>query len=184
MARDLTTGMKSEIGKTVVRPIYLFAGYFDSGTVRLWTGFGTLVALGESWTGAGDLGGVSVIRESTDIRADGIRCTLSGMDASMIDIAENEPYQNRIAEIYFGMLTEAGTVIADPYLIVRGRMDVIRAVDGVETATLELAIEHELAALRRPNVRRNTPEDLHIDYPGDTFFDYVADLQNLEVVLV
>lgn len=184
MTRLLDSALAALLSASTLKPIFLFAGYFDSGTLRLWTGYGSLQALGHTWTNTGDFGGVSLVSESTEIRADGVRFVLSGMDPALVSIAEDEPYQNRKCELYLGALTDAGEVVGDPVLLFRGRMDVIRAVEGSETSTLELTAEHELAILQRPRVRRNTPEDLKLDYPDDTFFDYVAALQDREIELV
>ncbi len=183
MTRGITSALDDELAADALKPIFLWHGQFGSGPLRLWTGYGDLTALGETWTGSGTFGGASLIQESTEIRADGVRFMLSGMDPAIIDIAENEEYQQRPCSLYFAALTPALTVVADPYEIFTGAMDVMRHTEGAETANVWLSAENELAVLERPKLRRNTPEDHQADYPTDTFFDYVADLQDKEIIL-
>ena len=73
-------------------------------------------------------------------------------------------------------------VIYEPYTIFDGFMDVMRLTDSGGTANIALSCESQLIALERPNERRYTPEDQKIDFPTDEGLDYVAGLQDDEIV--
>lgn len=184
MARDLTAPMKAAIGVDGSAAFFLWAGYFDSGPLRLWTGYGDLPALGEVWHGSGDLGSAATVQETLAMRAPALRVGLSGLNPAIVDIARNEPYQGRRAEWYFGALEAPGRVIADPVLLFGGPMDQMVLEIGRETVSLALTMDSELTRLEVARGRRNTPEDHKADYADDTFFDWVADLQDTELVLI
>tara|TARA_R110002020_G_scaffold437862_1_gene648191 strand:+ start:925 stop:1827 length:903 start_codon:yes stop_codon:yes gene_type:complete len=73
-------------------------------------------------------------------------------------------------------------IVSDPYTIFDGFIDVMKVEDGGETANVSVACESSLIALERPKVRRYTPEDQAIDYPNDKGFEYVAALQDDEII--
>jgi len=52
-----------------------------------------------------------------------------------------------------------------------------------QTATIKISAESKLIALQRAKNRFCTDQDQRADYPDDTFFSGVAELQDLEIVL-
>ena len=73
-------------------------------------------------------------------------------------------------------------IVSDPYTIFDGFMDVMKVEDSGETATVNVSCESSLIALERAKTRRYTPEDQAIDYPNDKGFEYVAALQDDEII--
>lgn len=178
MARDLTAGVLSAIAAGTVRPVLFYEGSFASGTVRLWTGLGTVSWNGQSWTGAGSLLGMSSIQETTEVRATGLTISLSGMPGSLISLALSQARQGADGLVYLGFLDSAGAIIADPSLAFSGRLDVPEIVDAGETCTISISYESRLIDLERPRERRYTSEDQRLDYPLDDGFNFVPGLQD------
>tara|TARA_Y100000114_G_C11746366_1_gene321816 strand:+ start:792 stop:1745 length:954 start_codon:yes stop_codon:yes gene_type:complete len=73
-------------------------------------------------------------------------------------------------------------IVSDSYTIFDGFMDVMRVNDSGGKANISLNCENQLIALEKPNIRRYTPEDQKIDFPTDKGLEYVAALQDDEVV--
>jgi len=73
-------------------------------------------------------------------------------------------------------------IVADPYAIFSGFMDVMVLKDSGATATITVQCENELITLENPNIKRYTPEDQSITFPNDTGLDYVASLQDQEIL--
>lgn len=179
--RDLTATIETEIGQAVVRPIVLAELVFDGGTVRLWTGFGTLSWDSKTWTGTGYLGSISTIEETAALEARGIDLNLSGIPSEALSLVLGEVYQGRPARIWVGFLSEAGAVLADPLGPFAYLMDNVDIQEGAETSTIVLHAENRLRILDRSSSRRSTHEDQQIDYPGDLGYEYVASLQDKEL---
>jgi len=178
MTRSLTAPFVSEITAAALLPIVLVKFGFTSGDLNLWTGVGVIQWNGDAYTGVGGLGEISGIMETGEIKATNVQFTLSGADEIMIALALAENYQNRACRLWVAVLDGNFTIIADPYMLFSGTMDVMTIDDQPTNPRITLTAENDLAALRRPNPRYYTPQDQELEYPGDTFFQYVTALQD------
>ena len=174
--------MQTVATAAVVRPIVLVELEFDSAATRLWSGYGDLSWNSYTWTGAGNLMTLGGIEETTEVKAIGTQVSLSGLPSEIVSLALQEDYQGRTARIYLGALDESGDVISDPTIIFGGRMDVMSIEESGETAQINISIENRLIDFERTKIRRYTDQDQKIDYPDDRGFEFVASIQNTEIV--
>jgi hypothetical protein len=187
MTRDLTAGMVTEAtksGSSVIEPIIFWKGAFDEADLNIWSGVGDLVWDGDTYTGAGDMIEIDEARETMSLRANGMTFGLNGLDEAIIATVMLSEYQGRICRVWLGAFS-GGSIVSDPVPIFVGFFDVMQVIDqpDADTASIRITAESRLIALERPNKRRWTPEDQKAIYPGDTFFDYVAQLQDKEIEL-
>lgn len=181
MARAFTASMLTEIVKQTVSPILLYEGEFDGGTIHLWSGVGSLVWNSNTYTGAGQLLSVSQVEETVEVRAAGVQIGLSGLPSALVSLALSSARQGKKGRLWLGFINSAGAIIADPYLIFTGLLDVPTMDETGDTSNLTVSYENRLVGLLTANDRRYTPEDQHVDFPGDTGFDYVAGLQDATI---
>lgn len=209
MTRNITDGFKAEIESKHIVPIVLVKAEFDSGDLNLWTGYGDIVYNGDTYTGGGELLGISSVNENQRIEADNINISLTGIDASLISIALAEHYYGRPITVYFGLLQQtehsrflvtedgkylttedgvrfiadyvAGQIVDDPIVIFGGQLDTMKLAKDGKTATITANCENDLIKLTRPKVRRYTDEDQKLDYPDDNFFKQVNSLQEAQI---
>lgn len=177
MPRTLTREVAEQFNADHLRVVVFVEMLFRSGYLRLWSGLGNIDWNGQTWTGYGVLGSISTISESVDIRADGTQLTLSGIPQDMLSKAINECVQGNPVRIYFGALDEGENVIAVPFMIFSGRMDVPTVDEGEDTSTITLTAENRLIDLQRARERRYTDQDQQIDFPGDRGFEFVPMVQ-------
>ena len=205
MSRTITTAQQAEFDGNPTF-VVLIEAQFDSGTVRLWNGYGDLSWDSETWLGGGELLGIEPIEETTGIEAKGVVVSLSGIPSGLLSIALQEDYQGRPAIIRVGSLytvvaTDAtaptvdlnfagaqyifpdvsaaeGDMVASPLQVFRGRMDTMPIAENGQTATITVNVESRLMRLKTALTRRYTHEDQQRDYPGDLFFAFVTGLQN------
>ena len=186
MARSITTAFKNAIKSSVVRPLLAVELEFSTGTLRFWNGYGdlTMTAGGSSntFTGLGDLMGVSAIAESDQVEAIGASLSLTGIKSSFISTALTGNYTNRNASIFLGVFDTSKSVIADVYTLFKGKMDIMKIDEGPESATITLNLENRLIALDRPLNRRFTHEDQQERFSGDLGLEFVPDLQDKEII--
>lgn len=109
MARELSAGMKAAIQTGTVYPVILYAGEFDSGWLRLWSGLGPLTWDGNVYLGAGELGAITAVEETTEVRAGGVTCTLSGIPSSLISLALQNARQGLRGRLWLALLAETGS---------------------------------------------------------------------------
>lgn len=181
MSRGLTSPMVSQVTAAQLRPVIFVKAEFDSGDLRLWTGVGDITFNSETYTGAGNFLGISEIREVTGVEAQGATFSLTGVNSSILSVFLSEEIQGRPISCWFGTLDDTLTIVTDPILMFRGRMDVPQINENGTSATIGVQAESRLIDLNRPRVRRYTPEDQKQQYAGDLGCDFVASLQELEV---
>lgn len=180
MTRDISTAFQTALEAEEVKPFYAAQLDLDAGPLRLWTGYGEITIDGNTFTGAGNLLGFSGFEEVNDLSAKAISISLSGLDETVLSLALTTPIANRKVRVYFGVREDDGTVHAIE--IFTGLANTIPFTDDGQTAVVELSVDSKLVLLEKASNRRYTHESHQARHPGDTFFSYVADLQDKEVV--
>ena len=180
MARGLTTAMAAAVLTRNVRPATLVELDFAAGPLYVWAGLGTLIWNGHSFTGTGTYGTISQVSETSDGSAAGVVMNLSGVPLSAVALAVGQQYQGGRVRVWLGFFDlTTHQLIADPYMLFGGTMDVMSIKDDVKSATISISCENRLIELDRPRERRYTDFDQKIDFPNDTGFQYVNSLQDL-----
>jgi len=177
MSRSVPAGILTALSQNVVEPFYAVEAQFTGGTVRLWTGYGDRTIEGNTYTGAGSLLGISGLDEVADLSAKSITVTLSGLDSTVLSLALSEPYQRRTLRVLFGVQGES-TIVE----VFSGLMNTMTIDDDAEVGTVSVVVDSRLVELERASNRRYTSESQKSRYAGDTFFDYVAKLQDRQLV--
>jgi hypothetical protein len=180
MSRNLTTAVQNELAASELQPFFAIKLAFDSGDVRVWTGYNDITIASETYIGGGQLLSISPIEETVEIAARGVNLALNGINSSLVSVALTESYQGRSAKVYLGVIS-SGAVVSDPYLVFDGRMDVMTIEDAGDTANISLSAESRLIDLERARVRRYTNNDQQNQFAGDTSLRFVADLQDKEI---
>lgn len=200
MSRDLSTALSGSLEDNVVYPFFAIDLEFDSpNTLRLWTGYGTLVYEGVSYFGTGELLGISSVEETVEMAAKGATLTLSGVPSEVISLALQEPYQGRVCKINFGMFATDNLLQEDAtsYILLQdgakislesqqisltevftGYMNQMNIEEGPDTSTIQLTVENKLVDLERPRVARYTSAYQKDKFNGDLGLDFVESLQD------
>lgn len=182
MSRTLSSGMQTAVEADLVRPIVLVICAFDSGDLNLWNGIGTLTVGSVDYVGAGTLLNIGEIAESSELQANGITVTLSGITDPLLSKARDEDYQGRELTVQLGVMDAANAVISSPVTVFSGFMDTMVINDSAETATIQVNVENRLIEFERTRIRRYTAEDQKIDYPNDKGLEFVAEMAEKEIV--
>jgi hypothetical protein len=178
VSRDVTAAQATQLAAASKTPVLFYQGEFADGDLRLWSGVGDKSWAGYTWTGAGNLLGVSAVKEVAAIQAHGIQVSLSGMPASLIAKVADQARPNKLGRVWLGFLDASGAIVADPVKSFEGRLDVPEIADQGATCTITVTYESRLIDLQRPRVWRWTNEVQQQFYAGDLGFQYVADLQD------
>jgi hypothetical protein len=182
MARGLTAGIQTEIAKRIVTVAIFAEIEFISGTTRVWSGVGDKVLGGETFTGVGDLGSISSVEETDDVKASSVELTLSGIPSTILAAAIGDSRQGKTATIWLAFLDSSLAIIADEVILFRGRTDVPTIMEGGETSIMSMRVENHLLDLKRASNHRYTQEEQQETYPSDVFFEFVPSLQNKTIL--
>jgi hypothetical protein len=178
MPRIITTAMMTAISAKSWQPIILIQAQFSSGTVYLWSGFGSISWNSHTWIGMSALMGIGqTIEDGSTVEARGISITLSGFDSTLLADAMSDVQLGLPVTIWLGALSGPGAVIADPIMLWSGGMDrPMVDLDG-QTSTITLNCENLLVSMDVAVDRRYTIEDQNRDYPGDLGMMFINSLQ-------
>tara|TARA_Y100001937_G_scaffold81921_1_gene110818 strand:+ start:21 stop:617 length:597 start_codon:yes stop_codon:yes gene_type:complete len=189
MARTNIGNILSKLDDAEVSPFYAVELFFDTETLRVWTGFGDITVNSggnNTYNGLGEVLSISDVQESQDISAKGVNLTLSGIPSNLLVHALSSPYQGRLCNIHFGFIDWSSPSNQAGILVFTGYMDTMLIDEGAETSTITTSIESRLIDLERPRTRRYTSESqkkrnttaLPTNTTGDLAFDFVESLQN------
>jgi len=201
MSRDIPSQLTSSLTNDVIYPFFAVELFFDTTTIRFWSGLGELVFNDEVFVGSGNLLSVSAINESAEVSAQGALLTLSGLPSEMLSLVLSEPYQGRKCIIYFGtlaggdgrMLQQDGDLVlqqngsaiivgdgesSDTVTpIFSGYIDQMNIAEGPDSCEISVAVESRLIDLQRPRNRRYTDSNQKSRFPSDNGFEFVESLQ-------
>lgn len=177
MSRTINANLLTALIANDVEPFIAIDLSFDTQDLRLWSGLGDKQINNETYTGAGSILGVQGLEEASDLSAKSVTLTLSGLNDTILTRALAEHYQNRPARIYLGVEGQSATVV-----IFDGLMNTMSISDDGQESTISLVLESKLVRLEKASNRRYTNENHRARHSGDTFFSYVADIQDKEIV--
>lgn len=147
---------------------------FESGTVYVHSGTGTIVLNGFVYYGMGKMGAVDDVGETNSTSPAQLKLTLSGLDLSLFATTLNERCVGRQANIYLGVMDDSGVVRAAD-MIFQGKVSSTGATAG-ETNALQYTVSNIFEDWQRPFPDRYTDESHQATQPGDRIFRYVAQM--------
>ena len=176
MTRTTPQALLNALSQPEVEPFYAVDMDFDSAPVRFWTGYGDRTINGDTYLGSGNLLAITGLDEVNDLSAKSITLQLSGVPSSLVSLALQEPYQNRECKVYFG------TTDTTSIEVFSGLMNVMTIEDSGESSVISLTVESKLIRLEKASNWRYTEGSQKARYASDTFFNYVSDLQDKNLV--
>ena len=184
MSRNISAAMISALSGGSVTPVFFAKFEFPSNAptshVHFWTGLGSLNWNGDTYAGLGDLRGIQFPQENSAGATGGVTFSLSGIPSENTSLSLNENYQNSACFVWLGALDDSGAIIADPYLMFSGLMDVMQMNDDGTTADITLNAEGFAFGVG-PSGARYTDEDQQRAYPGDIGLEFVSGLHAAQV---
>jgi hypothetical protein len=175
MSRLVTADVQAALQAGHVEMFLMLEMEFDSQTLYA-TNLGFDVEWnGVVYVGAGLVGAVDELRETTAAEATGMKFRLSGIPSENVAMALGENVQGRAARLYTAFWSN-GQILDQPVLEWAGRMDIMAISDNGQSAEITVSVESRVASFKRPNVRRYNSADQQAMYPTDKFFDYVESM--------
>lgn len=182
MPRPMSSALLAALEASILYPAILVSIGLTTGTEYIWGGIGPITWGGNTYSGLGDLGQISVIEEGSDVNAKGIALTLSGISATQVADAIQNNQLGLPVIVAFALYNAAGgSLIADPLTSWRGRTDQPEIILTGDTAVITLRCESRLLDLNVPCQRRYSLEDSQLVTPGELGFQFVNQLQEKNI---
>tara|TARA_R110001599_G_scaffold137458_1_gene316212 strand:- start:1973 stop:2605 length:633 start_codon:yes stop_codon:yes gene_type:complete len=155
---------------------------FDTETIRVWSGDYDLTIDSADYTGVGTLLSISNIEDTLELKSSGLSVALAGMDATVLNLALTENYQNRFLTVFLGYLSGGTDTVVGKMTLFKGRMQSMAINDDPNGSTIIIDAENRLIDLERPSNLRYTKESQKFIDSTDTCFNRVASLQDKEII--
>lgn len=180
--------IEAQLDGAAVRAAHLVRFGFLSGEVRVWTGFGDLIANGETWSGVGNLGALSTVNVGSSGAVEEMTFALAGtaemLAAIADDAAESSGREVTVYLQFFDVRSfdDAGNWvewqplddpltlfwgIMGPLTIARPRPD---GADAQAVRTISVSAASALFNRARPAYAYMTDVDQKARHPGDEIF--------------
>lgn len=204
--RKISPDLAAEFEKNQMYPILMAEMFFDSGTIGMWTGFGSFEWNGVNFLGGGNFIGISPVSEIQGTQAKGITATLNGINSNLISLVFNERLRGRPFRLYLATMSTKSYVateedegrveleggdgyvllendlIGEPLRIFSGMMDTAEILESGDTCDVSLTVENSLIIGQRSKLRRYTNEDQISQFPQDKGLEFINSLQDKEIV--
>jgi hypothetical protein len=178
MSRTIPATLIASTTAPQLNPFYATSLDFDAGTVRYWTGYGTITINSATYAGIGAISSISTIEETEDLSARGLTINLTGVTNDLVAAALTEPYQGRTAAVRFGTLNADTGAVIESITIFSGRMDTMAISNDGKSAQIGISVESKLVDFQRTRESRYTHEEQLRRFPADTGLEYVTGLQD------
>ena len=173
MARSLTTAVKNELATNQLNPITLV--YFNISTgLRFTDHYKDITYDSYTYSASSLLLGVSDISESSEVSVDSITVSFSGADQTIISLVFNNDYMEKEAEIYKGFLNSSQQLIADPFLLFKGRVESFNLDEDETSSTITLNIASHWSDFEKIKGRKTNTTSQKLYFSGDVGFDYAS----------
>lgn len=180
MSRDMTAASLAAIGGSNVVQVIFVEMDFPSGFLRVNNSSQTFPWNGYDWLGVGMLGAVDPIVEASDMSANGVSFTISGVPQDNVAIALNQKYQGRACKVWRAFLDSSYAVIADPVGPFEFRMDTMDIELGA-TATIRVTAESKFMDWERNSAARYTHEEQQRRDPTDLGLQFVPQMAEKQI---
>lgn len=172
-----------------VRASYLALLDFDGEPMRVWTGYGSLVTGGQTWSGIGDLASVDGIEQAVNGEAPQSTLVLTAANSDIVRLTRDEfktKARDRLVQIYIQFHNDSDdaplTAYDDPYAIHSAYMKAV-SFDLRNDNTREITIlcESLFSRRSRPVASQYTDRDQNQRFTGDLGFSFVPSLRHKTV---
>ena len=182
MTRNLTSTLKTELATNDIRPVHLITIGFSTPVNITDCSFSLTSSVSGSsvtYSASDFILGISNHSEQTDLTKATVNLTLSGADQTFISTVLNENVTNDTVDIYRGFLNDSNAIIADPFLLYRGKIESFEIQEGEKDSTVGLSIVSHWADFEKKNGRKTNnvsqqrffSTDVGMDFSSQTVLD-------------
>ena len=171
--RDLGPDANAALQGNHVTTVNLVELELDDQTIRIATGWWTLQWNGHDWHAGGKVLQISEVEETVEVRAPSVQITVSSVDDSMREAAQDAlyTYPNRPMTIYLAILGPQNTILGVD-IVWKGRISTMRIIDHVSgrgggRADVQIIGRHKFGKrIRQSTERRLSDAQQRARYPN------------------
>ena len=177
MTRNLTSAVKTELATNDIRPVHLITLGFATPVNITDCSFSLTSSVSGSsvtYSASDFILGITNHTEETDITKSSVSINLSGADQTFISTVLNENVVNDSVDIFRGFLDDSNALIADPFLLYRGKIDSFDIAETDKDSQVNLSIVSNWADFEKKNGRKTNNTSQQRFFTGDVGMDFAS----------
>lgn len=160
---------------------------FDTDDINVWSGTDDLTIGSDTYIGAGNLISLEQVRDSTEVKSEGLVIHVSSLTPEIITMATTENYVNRNITLLMGYLSGGSNEVAGTMTLFKGRMKNLTINDNPTDFSVTITCENRLDDLSRPSNIRYTSESQNFvledsSVSTDNFYSWVEQIQDKQIL--
>jgi len=173
MARTLTTAVKNELATNSLQPINLLFLNVSTG-LRFTDHYKNVTYDSNTYTASSLFTKLSSVTESSEIQVSNITVTFTGADQTITSIFLSNDYIEKEAEIHKGFIGSNEAVIADPFLLFKGRIESFSISETLKDSKVNISIASHWADFSKVEGRKTNTGSQQIHFPNDLGFEFAS----------
>lgn len=173
MTRTLTTAVKNELATDSLQPINLV--YINIGTgYRFTDHYKDVTYDSNTYLASSLFTRLSSVTESSEIEVSNITLSFSGADQTIISLFLSNNYMEKEAEVYKGFLNSSEAVIADPFLLFKGRIESFSIDESINQSNANIVVASHWSDFSKIEGRKTNTGSQQIHFNTDKGFEFAS----------
>jgi len=173
MTRTLTTALKNELATDSLQPITLV--YINVGTgFRFTDHYKDITYDSNTYSASSLFTKLSSVTESSEVEVSNITLSFSGADQTIISLFLSNSYMEKEAEVYKGLLNTSEAVIADPFLLFKGRIESFSIDESINQSNANIVIASHWSDFSKIEGRKTNTGSQQIHFKTDKGFELAS----------
>ena len=173
MTRTLTTALKNELATDSLQPITLV--YINVGTgFRFTDHYKDITYDSNTYSASSLFTKLSSVTESSEVEVSNITLSFSGADQTIISLFLSNSYMEKEAEVYKGLLNTSEAVIADPFLLFKGRIESFSIDESINQSNANIVIASHWSDFSKIEGRKTNTGSQQIHFSTDKGFELAS----------
>ena len=173
MTRTLTTALKNELATDSLQPITLV--YINVGTgFRFTDHYKDITYDSNTYSASSLFTKLTSVTESSEVEVSNITLSFSGADQTIISLFLSNSYMEKEAEVYKGLLNTSEAVIADPFLLFKGRIESFSIDESINQSNANIVVASHWSDFSKIEGRKTNTGSQQIHFSSDKGFELAS----------
>jgi len=173
MTRTLTTALKNELATDSLQPITLV--YINVGTgFRFTDHYKDITYDSNTYSASSLFTKLTSVTESSEVEVSNITLSFSGADQTIISLFLSNSYMEKEAEVYKGLLNTSEAVIADPFLLFKGRIESFSIDESINQSNANIVVASHWSDFSKIEGRKTNTGSQQIHFSTDKGFELAS----------
>ena len=173
MTRTLTTAVKNELATDSLQPINLVFINVDSGS-RFTDHYKDVTYDSNTYTASSLFTKLTSVKESSKIEVSNITLSFTGADQTIISLFLNNNYMEKEAEVYKALIDSNEQVIADPFLLFKGRIESFSIDESINQSNANIVVASHWSDFKKIEGRKTNTNSQQLHFANDLGFEFAS----------